>query len=94
MELVGAYITFGAYAALIVAGIVLLLFRVWDLGVWCLTIGLGIPVLVLLAIAGILTELWSFGLGSLALLSLSGAIQMFLVRTFPGRPFLLPGKDN
>ncbi len=86
MEIVMAYVTLGAYAALIIGGIILLIFRVWDLGVWLLTIGLGIPALVLLVIAGILSEWWSFGLGGFILLALSGIVQMLLVSNVPGRP--------
>lgn len=89
MAFIMALITASAYVALIIAGLALLVLRVWDVGIWFLAIGLGIPALVILVIAGPLTNPWSFFAGACTLILVSGTTAWALESMFPGRSLIL-----
>lgn len=85
--MVTGIIWIGAHGIFAVGGIILLTRRVWDLAVSALTVGLGIPGLVLLiGYTGIVTNWWQLILAIFALMCLAWESMSLLLKFFPRRP--------
>jgi len=80
---ISAVVGLSSFPIIAVVGIVLLCRRYWGRAFGCLLPGVGVPILCLLAVAGVITQLWSFFLGIFILMGVSALLVTLLENRFP-----------
>ena len=83
---IGAIIGLGAFPVMAIWGGLLLRLRQWNLAIGALLTGLGIPILLVLAIVGVITQLWHLIPCFLILGFVGLRLIMYLEDRFPTEP--------